>query len=199
VGKFDAYRIDLKGMQADSAEYEYLLDNLFFANIDGPEVQKGKVKVTVTIKRVSFTFELKFRTEGFVRVSCDRCLDEMEQPIESSGDKLVVKFGSDYAEESDNLIIIPEKEGSINVAWFMYEFIATAIPMRHIHPPGKCNKVVVSKLRKHLRTDAGKEDNDEIDLPEETESIDIDVEEETSGENEIDPRWNDLKNIIDNN
>ncbi|KAA6323575.1 hypothetical protein EZS27_027003, partial [termite gut metagenome] len=24
-------------MQADSAEYEYLLDNLFFANIDGPE------------------------------------------------------------------------------------------------------------------------------------------------------------------
>ncbi|KAA6344467.1 hypothetical protein EZS27_007913 [termite gut metagenome] len=197
MGKFDAYRIDLKGMQADSAGYEYLLDNLFFANIDGPEIRKGKVKVTVTIRKVSFTFELKFRTEGFVRVSCDRCLDEMEQPVESSGDKLIVKFGREYAEESDNLIIIPEKEGSINVAWFMYEFIATAIPMRHIHPPGKCNKAVISKLRKHLRTDAA--DNEEIDLSEETGNIDIGVEEETAGENEMDPRWNDLKKIVDTN
>jgi uncharacterized metal-binding protein YceD (DUF177 family) len=200
VGKFDAYRIDLKGMQADSAEYEYLLDNLFFANIDGPEIQKGKVKVTVVIKKVSFAFELEFQIEGFVRVSCDHCLDEMEQPIESSGDKLVVKFGREYAEESDNLIIIPEKEGSINVAWFIYEYIATAIPMRHIHPQGKCNKAMVSKLRKHLRTaDADKEDNEEIDLSGEAESRDIDVEEETIGENEINPRWNDFKKILDNN
>ncbi|KAA6343820.1 hypothetical protein EZS27_008522 [termite gut metagenome] len=187
-------------MQADSAEYEYLLDNLFFANIDGPEIQKGKVKITVTVKKVSFTFELTFRTEGFVRVPCDRCLDEMEQPIESSGDKLVVKFGREYAEESENLIIIPEKEGSINVAWFIYEFIVTAVPMRHVHPAGKCNKAMVGKLRKHLRTDASKEDNEEMDLSsEETEDVDMDMGGETTGENEFDPRWNDLKKILDNN
>jgi hypothetical protein len=179
VGKFDAYKIDLKGMQADTAEYEYLLDNLFFANIDGPEVQKGKVKVTVTVKKAASTFELKFKTEGFVRLPCDRCLDDMEQPIETAGDRLVVKFGREYAQESDELIIIPEKEGSINVAWFMYEFIATTIPMRHVHPRGKCNKVVVSKLRKHLRTDANSEEDDE------TEDMTIDVEEETGAEQEL--------------
>ena len=47
MGKFDKYKIDLKGMQADSAKYEFVLDNLYFAHIDGPEVQKGKVNVKI--------------------------------------------------------------------------------------------------------------------------------------------------------
>ena len=30
-------------------------------------------------------------------------------------------------EEGDNLIVIPEEEGEINVAWFMYEFVALSV------------------------------------------------------------------------
>ena len=56
MGKFDKYKIDLKGMQTDSAKYEFVLDNLYFAHIDGPEVQKGKVNVTLTVKRTSRCF-----------------------------------------------------------------------------------------------------------------------------------------------
>ena len=63
MGKFDKYKIDLKGMQTDSAKYEFVLDNLYFAHIDGPEVQKGKVNVTLTVKRTSRAFELSFQTE----------------------------------------------------------------------------------------------------------------------------------------
>ena len=132
-------------MQADSCKYEFVLDNLFFANIDGPEVQKGKVNVVLVVKKTSRAFELNFQTDGMVWVPCDRCLDDMEQPV-SSTDKLLVKFGHEYAEEGDNLIVIPEEEGEINVAWFMYEFIALAIPMKHVHAPGKCNKAMSSKL-----------------------------------------------------
>ena len=78
MGKFDKYKIDLKGMQADSCKYEFVLDNLFFANIDGPEVQKGKVNVTLVVKKTSRAFEFNFQTEGMVWVPCDRCLDDME-------------------------------------------------------------------------------------------------------------------------
>ena len=70
MGKFDKYKIDLKGMQTDSAKYEFVLDNLYFAHIDGPEVQKGKVNVTLTVKRTSRAFELSFQTDGMVWVPC---------------------------------------------------------------------------------------------------------------------------------
>ena len=178
-------------MQADSCKYEFLLDNLFFAHIDGPEVQKGKVNVELTVKKTSRAFELSFQTEGMVSVPCDRCLDEMEQPVTSS-DKLMVKFGHEYAEEGDNLIVIPEEEGEINVAWFMYEFIALAIPMKHVHAPGKCNKAVTSKLNKHLRTSGDDDAEESFGAGE-----DIVVEDEA--EEQIDPRWNELKKILDNN
>ena len=178
-------------MQADSCKYEFLLDNLFFAHIDGPEVQKGKVNVELTVKKTSRAFELSFQTEGIVWVPCDRCLDEMEQPVTSS-DKLMVKFGREYAEEGDNLIVIPEEGGEINVAWFMYEFIALAIPMKHVHAPGKCNKAVTSKLNKHLRTSGDDDAEESFGAGE-----DIVVEDEA--EEQIDPRWNELKKILDNN
>ena len=192
MGKFDKYKIDLKGMQADSAKYEFVLDNLYFAHIDGPEVQKGKVNVTLNVKRTSRAFELSFQTDGMVWVPCDRCLDEMELQITSS-DKLMVKFGHEYAEEGDNLIVIPEEEGEINVAWFMYEFVALSIPMKHVHAPGKCNKAMSSKLKKH--TARSTEDGDEEyedDSVEEDIAIDDDVPVAT------DPRWDGLKGLLEN-
>ena len=193
MGKFDKYKIDLKGMQADSCSYEFLLDNLYFANIDGPEVQKGKVNVTLKVKKTSKAFEFDFQTDGIVLVPCDRCLDEMELPVTST-DKLFVKFGSTYSEESDNMVVIPEEEGEINVAWFMYEFIALSIPMKHIHAPGKCNKSMMGKLNKHkVNSDDEQEDN-AFEAEVETE-IEVEVEEQQA----TDPRWDELKKILDNN
>ena len=146
----------------------------------------------VSVKRTSRAFELSFQTEGMVSVPCDRCLDDMELPI-SSSDKLMVKFGHEYAEEGDNLIVIPEEEGEINVAWFMYEFVALSVPMKHVHAPGKCNKAMTGKLNKHLKTNANEDSDDTFDSG----GDDIVIEEEV--EEQIDPRWNELKKILDNN
>ena len=192
MGKFNLYNVDLKNLTPGVHEFEYLLENKCFVDIDGDQVQKGKVKVHLTVKRSSVMFEMNFQMEGAVMVPCDRCLDDMELPI-SSSDKLMVKFGHEYAEEGENLIVIPEEEGEINVAWFMYEFIALSIPMKHVHAPGKCNKAMTSKLSKHLKTNAN-EDSDEVF---DTGGDDIVIEEEV--EEQIDPRWNELKKILDNN
>ena len=171
-------------MLTDTAEYKYQLDNQFFLDLDAPEVQKGQVNVTLKVRKTSGVYQLNFHTEGKVVVICDRCLDEMEQTIESD-DRLKVKLGEEY-DETDDLVIVPEEEGYINVAWFIYEFIALSIPMKHVHAPGKCNKDMVSKLSKHLRVSGDEEEDDFEDESEEQPQP-------------IDPRWNELKKILDNN
>ena len=191
--RLDQYRIDLKGMKASSVTFEYALDNQFFEVIDAPEVQRGEVKATVNVRRTSMAFEMDLQVEGMVFVPCDRCLDDMEIEVESS-DKMVVKFGREYAEEENNLIIVPEEEGVINVAWFLYELIALAIPMKHVHAPGECNQTMAAKLRKHLRVDASEvEEDDDSDLDGD------DFQSDDDDPKPIDPRWNDLKKILDNN
>ena len=172
-------------MLTDTATYEYQIDNQFFTDLDAPEVQKGLVNVSLEVRKTSGIYELCFHTEGKVLVTCDRCLDEMEQLIETV-DKLKVKLGDDFSEIND-IVIVPEEDGYINVAWFIYEFIALSIPMKHVHAPGKCNKDMVSKLSKHLRVSGDDE--------EEFEGMEDIVDEPR----EIDPRWNELRKILDNN
>ena len=173
-------------MLTDTAEYEYQLGNDFFLALDAPEVQKGQVNVSLKVRKTSGIYQLDFYTEGKVVVICDRCLDEMEQPIETE-DRLKVKLGAEFSEE-DDMVIVPEEDGYINVAWFIYEFIALSIPMKHVHAPGKCNKDMVSKLSKHLRV-SGDEEEDDFEGSDESEEQ----------PQPIDPRWNELKKILDNN
>ncbi|MBN2659955.1 MAG: DUF177 domain-containing protein [Tannerellaceae bacterium] len=191
MGKFDIYKVDLKNLSPGVHEFEYILENKFFVDIDGDEVQKGKVKVNLTVKRSSMVFDMNFQLEGVVYVPCDRCLDDMDLPI-SAKNKLIVKFGKEYAEESDEIVIIPEAEGEINLAWFIYEFIALTIPMKHVHAPGKCNKAMSSKLKKH--TTRRSDDDDEY----EDESADEIIVEDDSSDMSSDPRWDALKGLVEN-
>ena len=193
MGKFEKYRIDLKGIKENHVHYDFLLDNAFFAAIDSPELQKGKVTVHVDVKKTAQAFELSFNSQGTVVVLCDRCLDEMDQEI-SSTDKIFVKFGAEYADEGDNLIIVPEDEGDINVAWIMYEYIALAIPMKHVHAPGKCNKTMSGKLNKYLRTSA--DDMDEMEPVDDSAEDESNIVSDEENDKPIDPRWSELQKLL---
>jgi uncharacterized metal-binding protein YceD (DUF177 family) len=186
------YEIGLKGMVENSCSYEYSLDQSFFDAIEAPEVHGGHVEVQVRVKKVGEAFDLRFHTEGTVQVTCDRCLDDMDLEV-ASDDLLRVKLGAEYNDDGD-VVIIPEEEGVINVAWNIYEFIALSIPLKHVHADGECNEAMMSQLSKHLRVTSDDEDFDEAM------NDDLDgTDDEEAGPQEIDPRWSELKKIIDNN
>ena len=187
MAKFSLYNISLKNLSFGVHTYAYELDRKFFEAIDGDEVRKGNVKVEVNVKRTSSTFEFDFELKGVVQVPCTRCLDDMDQTVDSRN-RLIVKFGKEYSEESDEIVIIPEEEGEINIAWFLYEFIALTIPIKHVHPAGECNRAVSSKLRKHRAVSKDEEETDE----------DLGDEEELTDEGDPqsgDPRWEALKGL----
>ena len=100
------------------------------------------------LRRTGDTFELHFDIKGHIVIPCDRCLDDMELPVETE-DTLYVKFGEEYSEEGENLIVVPEAEGTINLAWYMYECIALTIPLKHTHPEGMCNPEMETLLKAH--------------------------------------------------
>jgi uncharacterized metal-binding protein YceD (DUF177 family) len=131
---------------------------------------------------------MNFTVDGTIVVICDRCLDEMDLDVHTTG-KLQVKLGADYGEQGD-VVIIPEAEGVINVAWYIYEFVALAIPMKHVHAPGKCNKDMSGKLSKHLLRSTDDEDfgGEAITFGDEADEA----------ETPMDPRWEGLKKIINN-
>ena len=180
-------------MREDAAHYDYRLDNTFFSDIDAPEIQKGKLDVSLDVRKKNGIYLLGFHTQGVVIVPCDRCLDDMEIPVETD-DKLKVKLGSSYSDE-DDMVVIPEEDGEINISWFVYEFVALSLPMKHVHAPGKCNKGMMSALNKHLSVDATGEDGFGGE-----EEAELGTDEGAgSADGYTDPRWDGLKKILNNN
>jgi len=164
-------RIDLKALKEQDTGLEFTLDDNYFAALDGSQLEHGTLHVSVSIRKMAGFFEFLFHTEGTVIVSCDRCLDDMEQPIETDN-QLIVKLGTAYAEEDDT-VTVDENEGMLDLSWFIYEFIMLAIPIKHVHAPGKCNSAMTQKLEE--LSGAVRSDKEEAEA--------------------IDPRWSALSEL----
>lgn len=187
MGKFSLYNIPLRGLSEGKHEFKYDLDNKYFALIDDgtADIKRGSLVATVSLKKTSVTFELNFSIIGAVQVPCDRCLDDISMDVDTKS-KLIVKFGEEYSEESDEIVIIPEEDGEINIAWFLYEFIVLSLPAKKVHPPGTCNKAMSSKLNKH-KVKSSDDDSEE--------DIDDGMLEDDDSSSFSDPRWDALKDI----
>jgi uncharacterized metal-binding protein YceD (DUF177 family) len=180
--RLDKYNVGLRNMVQDTCRYEYVLDDDFFKCIDAPDIRKGHLQVCVTVKKAMGVFVLDFRIEGVVVVPCDRCLDDMEIAVDTTN-SLKVKLGIAYADE-DEFVVVPEVEGYVNIAWFVYEFVVLSLPMQHMHESGKCNERMMAALNQHLCIE------NEYDDAAQSEEEEL---------NDIDPRWNELRKITDNN
>lgn len=148
------YNIAFKGLSQGKHNYEFDIDNKFFAEFDGGIVEEGKVKVILTLEKQSSLMILWFEVNGFVQVQCDRCLEGYDQPINGK-ERIFVKFGEKEYTEGDDVIWVSTNDYQLNVAQLIYEFIGLAIPIKKVHPDdenGKstCDPEMIEKLSKYL-------------------------------------------------
>lgn len=190
MNTLDSYKVDLKNMRSDRSEYQYCLDKAFFEAINDVLIRDGNVSVNLLVQKVAGSYEFMFRMEGMVRIPCDRCLDEMELPVERVS-CVKVKMGDEYADDGD-MIVVPYEDGVLNVAHLMYEIIALEIPIKHVHAPGDCNVVMMRVLKEH-------EAADETGTVEENMSVGASRHGADDSGKSVDPRWDELKKILDNN
>ena len=167
----ESLKIDLKGLEREETSLKFNLDDAFFGALDDAEVKRGSLHVSVSIRKASGFYEFLFHTAGTIIIPCDRCLDDMEQPVETDN-RLVVKLGSEYSEE-DDIIVVPENEGILDISWFIYEFVALVIPIKHVHAPGKCNPAMTKAL----------------------EELSADRSSDEESNQSSDPRWDKLKTL----
>ena len=166
----ERFDIDLKALTDEVTPLSWELDDQYFNALEEVQVQGGSLHVSGSIRKTVGFFELLLHTVGTVRIPCDRCLEMMDQPIVADL-RLVVKLGAEYNED-DDIITVDENKGVLNTAWFIYESIALAVPIQHVHQPGDCNDAMMRVLQEHSAA----------------RSSDVDAK-------EIDPRWEALRKL----
>ena len=169
--------IQFSGLKLGKYNYEYRLDERFFEGFENEDLREGNVDFQVCMEKSERMLLFKFSFEGKIKTTCDRCLGEMEVPVRGE-ETLCVKFSDTETSEDENVLILPEGAHQIDLAQWMYEYVAVAMPIQKVHPEGKCDPEMV----KYLSEEKEPGDDDE-------------VKENTTGE--IDPRWEALKQLIE--
>jgi uncharacterized protein len=143
------YVIPFAGLKEGRHEFEFDVDDSFFDQFDSSEIKKGKLTVIVILEKNPRILEMSFLITGMIKTVCDRCLDELDLPLQYQG-KLFFKFGEESYELTDEIIILSPSEHKIDISQYIYEFIHLALPYRKIHADingvSGCNSGMIQKL-----------------------------------------------------
>ena len=173
------YIIPFVGLKLGEHHFEYEIDNKFFQHFEYDEFNEVDVKIDLNFQKKTTLLELLFSASGSVNVNCDITNEPYNQEIEDIY-KLVVKFGEEYNDENEDLLILPHGEYQLEIQQYIYEAIVLAIPYKRVHPgveDGTLESEVLDKL----------------------EELQPKQKETKKEEEEIDPRWNKLKNLLNDN
>jgi uncharacterized protein len=183
VNNLREFDIDIYNLPNKEYEYQFDIDDRFFTHFEDSIVEKGKVVVKLIVVKHPGTLELNFEIEGTVVVVCDRSLDEYEQAIQSE-ERLLLKYGEENTELSDEIVMITRDTHRFNVAQYIYEFIGVAIPIVKRHP----------RYSNEIESDDNEDDVKLIYQSSTTSEEDLDDTNKT----DEDPRWALLKNLKNN-
>lgn len=168
------FEIPFSGLKLGKHQFDFQIDNAFFDSYQYDEFNEADVKVTALLHKMSTMMELELKAEGWVNVACDLTSEPYNQPIESELE-LVVKFGEEFNDEDDEILVLPLGSHQFNIAQYIYEMLVLSVPTKRVHP-GIAEGTLDSEILKKLEELQPKEIKNE--------------------ENEIDPRWDALKSLL---
>lgn len=164
MGKFTAYKVQLASLPDGHHEQDFEIDTEFFKNMENRDILSADIHVHLDLVKKDELYDCTFTVKGMLQVPCDRCLDPLDHEVNTQY-HVVVKYGDNYDDGADNLLIIPYSNSFLNVAYILNDTILLTIPLRHVHPLGKCNRAMAAALNKHRSS--GDDDEDmTVDLDE---------------------------------
>ena len=168
------FMLPFVGLKEGVHHFKYDIENTFFKAYDFNDFFDAKIKVDLTFDKKATLMDLNFKAVGSVEVACDVSNEHFDFPIDTNYD-WIIKFGDDYNNDNDEILIIPHGTYQIDVAQPIYEMIVLAIPLKIIHPgieDGTLESEILNKLQE------------------------LKPKERSTSEQESDPRWNKLKDLL---
>jgi uncharacterized metal-binding protein YceD (DUF177 family) len=162
-----AYEIPFVGLKPGIHEFEYRVDDKFFAEYGDQEFTNSAANVKLLLEKNAGFMMLKFDVDGKADVTCDRCGNNLTMNLWDEF-KMMVKLVDDPAtmndqEEDPDVYYISKNESHLFVGDWIYEFVSLSLPLQkrcseqEMGGP-QCNIEVLERL-KRMEDDVKKEGN----------------------------------------
>ena len=166
-----AFEIPFVGLKLGTHEFEFDVNDTFFASLPYSLIEKGSIKVWLDLEKKETMLIANFECFGHVEQICSRCNESALVEIDSDL-AVIYKFSHEEEETNDdNLLIVNYDAYELDVSQQVYEMISLALPIRPMHEEGECDEEMVKLIEKYQ------------------------IKEEKKDEDDIDPRWSVLKGL----
>ena len=173
------FTIPFVGLKLGEHHFDFKIDNTFFEHFEYDEFNAVAISLDVLLDKKTTFMEFTLTYGGDVDVNCDVTNEPFKEPV-AGNYHFIVKFGDDFNNENEDLLLIPHGSYEVNIQQFVYESIILNLPSRRIHPgieDGTLQSDILDKLEQ-LSPKAPTQDTEEPQ------------------QRPTDPRWDSLKKLL---
>ena len=143
----DNFIIPLNGLAAGETRFSWHAGKEFFDSFENTEILDADVDIEVRVEKSGRYLGVDCEVEGDVTVECDRCLEDLEMPVDSHI-ALSVKYGEEENQEEHQegereIIFVPQDSAEFDMSQIIYDYICLALPIQRVHEEGGCNPETV--------------------------------------------------------
>ena len=147
VGMNERFIIPLNGLTAGENMFSWQAGKEFFESFENTEILDAHLDADVRVEKSGRYIGVDCDVRGEVTVECDRCLDELDMPIDVEI-KLSVKYGSEEPSEEPQtgereVIFVPDTDAELDMSQIIYDYVCLSLPMQRTHAPGGCNPLAM--------------------------------------------------------
>lgn len=141
------YIIPIKGLSIGKHHYGFSIGTTFFEDFENSEILNASIEVEVDMVREATWIKLESKMKGEVGVECDRCLDELRFPVDTTAGLLVKFVRSEEETDDDGIITLDPDESELDLKQFFYDYLCLALPLQKVHKQGDCNPDMIARLK----------------------------------------------------
>ena len=149
----NSYKIGFTGLSLGNHQFQFDIDKNFFDCFEQSEINDCAVHLDLILEKETNMLVFDFVFSGWVILDCDRCLESYRQLVDQT-QRLFVKFGEAYVEQSDDVVVMPYSESHFDISQLVYEFLHLGLPIRRAHSIDEhgnsaCNRDMIESMKKH--------------------------------------------------
>ena len=157
VGMNNEFIIPLNGLAAGKNAFSWQADREFFVNFENAEVLDAQLDIDAFVEKSGRYVGVDCEVDGHVTVECDRCLEDLDLPVEVDI-RLSVKYGDEESSEEHQegereIVFVPEGDAEFDMSQIVYDYVCLSLPMQRHHEEGDCNEEAL----RHLSGNKGEE------------------------------------------
>ena len=127
------FEVKFSGLKEGVHKFDFSVTDKFFEEFEYKEFNSIQATVELNLHKKATLMEAHYSMQGQANLNCDLTNEPFDMKVAHQFD-LVIKFGPDFSDDHEDLMVLPHGAHTYNASQHIYELLVLSIPQKRVHP-----------------------------------------------------------------